>query len=79
MDELQSMADRLAELGYANDAARETQTLLLEIRAFRNRATPVLDRLEGVWKSVEWWTSADWSEESVREALAKYRGCESNE
>jgi Holliday junction resolvasome RuvABC DNA-binding subunit len=48
--DLEDMADRLAALGYAQDAARETQALL------------------------EWWDSNDWSEDQVKEALAKYRG-----
>jgi hypothetical protein len=73
---LAEMADRLAELGYADDAAFETTDLLLTLRQWQVRARTHVKRLEGVWKAVEWWDSADWGEEQVKEALAKYRGDE---
>lgn len=72
--EVERMADRLAELGYAEDAARETMWLMLELRRFANRMAVVKSRLEPVWKAVEWHDSGDWSEESVKDALEKYRG-----
>jgi len=71
---LADMAERLAGLGYADDAAQETTDLLLTLRQWRIRAQAHVKRLEGVWKAVEWWDSADWDEDAVREALAKYRG-----
>jgi hypothetical protein len=72
--ELQSMADALAELGYAEDAARETQEILLTIRAMRNRVQVSIDRLTDVWRTMEWWRSGDYSEDQLEEALAKFRG-----
>lgn len=75
--DLQEMADRLAGLGYANDAAKETQSLLLEIRRCKNRIQSVAERLEPVWHAIEWWDSNDWGEDQVKAAIAKYRG-ESN-
>ncbi len=69
--DLQSMADRLAELGYASDAAIETQQLLLAIRQSRNRLEASRKRLESLWRAVEWWDSGDSSEEEVKTALKK--------
>lgn len=71
---LEQMADRLAGLGYAEDAARETQELLVQLRQWQVRAQVRMRRLSPVWKAVEWWDSADSSEGAVREALAAYRG-----
>lgn len=72
-NDLRDMADRLAGLGYAEDAARETEELLLMLRQWKIRADVRLQRLSPVWKAVEWWDSCDYSEEQVRQALEKYR------
>ena len=72
--QLQSMADELARLGYAEDAARETQDLLLTIRTMRNRVQTSIDRLSDVWRAIEWWRSGDWGEDQIKEVLARYRG-----
>lgn len=74
LDTIQEMADELAKLGYANDAAKETQTLLLNYRAFLNRSQTALERLQPVWKAMEWWHSSDWGEDRLKETLAEYRG-----
>jgi hypothetical protein len=71
--DLEAMADRLAGLGYAADAAKETISLLLTIRAARNRIEVSVERLTRVWKAVEWWDSADYGEGDVKEALEQYR------
>lgn len=71
---LEQMADRLAGLGYAQDAARETQELLVQLRQWTVRAEVRMDRLRDVWKAVEWWDSCDSGEEQLKAALAKYRG-----
>ncbi|ASU81529.1 hypothetical protein CDO52_00860 [Nocardiopsis gilva YIM 90087] len=73
-DDLAGMADVLARLGYAPDAASETQQLLLDLRATDIRVQASIRRLSGVWKAVEWWHSSDSSEEAVYDALAAYRG-----
>lgn len=70
---IQNMADRLAGLGYASDAAKETEMILLTLRQFENRIAAMKERLSGVWHSVEWWDSNDSGEESVKNALEKYR------
>lgn len=72
--DLEDMSARLAGLGYATDAARETEELLLLLRVWKNRASARLGRLRDVWKAVEWWDSSDWGEDSVRKALTAYRG-----
>lgn len=72
--DLRDMADRLAGLGYAQDAARETEELLTMLRQWRTRAEVRVRRLSDVWKAVEWWDSRDSSEDQVRKALAEYRG-----
>ncbi|WP_306317219.1 MULTISPECIES: hypothetical protein [unclassified Streptomyces] len=71
--DLEDMASRLAGLGYAQDAARETEELLLLLRQWEVRATARVARLTDVWKAVEWWDSSDSGEDGVHEALAKYR------
>ncbi|MER7053475.1 hypothetical protein [Streptomyces sp. NPDC000351] len=72
--DLDEMSTRLAGLGYAQDAARETEELLLLLRQWEIRAETRLRRLTDVWKAVEWWDSNDSGEKRVDEALAKYRG-----
>jgi hypothetical protein len=72
--DLRAMADRLAGLGYAEDAAKETEELLVLLNQWCVRAEVRMKRLADVWKAVEWWDSSDWGEDEVREALAAYRG-----
>lgn len=72
--ELDSMAQRLAGLGYAEDAARETEEILLLIRQAKVRIDTRAQRLRGIWHAVEWWDSADSGEDGVQAELAKYRG-----
>lgn len=71
---LEKMSARLAGLGWAEDAARETEELLVMLRQWQVRAETRMERLREVWKAVEWWDSGDWGEDQVRAALAKYRG-----
>jgi hypothetical protein len=71
-EQMQRMAERLAGLGYADDAAAETLALLLYLRQVRVFVDVRWERLREVWKSVEWWDSADSGEESVKDALSKY-------
>lgn len=73
-DTLREMADRLAGLGYAQDAAAETEELLVMLQQWEVRATVRAARLAEVWKAVEWWDSCDSGEDDVRGALAAYRG-----
>jgi 3-methyladenine DNA glycosylase AlkD len=70
---LRDMADRLAGLGYAQDAAAETEELLTLFYQWQTRAGVRIRRLEHTWKAVEWWDSCDSSEDAVKKALAAYR------
>lgn len=72
-ENLERMAARLAGLGYAKDAACETEELLLVLRKIDVRLQSRIQRLAGIWKAIEWWDSCDASEEWVKSALAEYR------
>src|SRR3990167_4985840 len=63
--ELRNMADELAALGYAEDAAAETEELILIMRQAAVRVRTRQDRLKAVWKAVEWWKSSDSGEEAI--------------
>lgn len=71
--DLSTMRDRLAGLGYAQDAAAETEDLILILRQVRVRLQARIDRLEGVWRAVEWWDSGDSGEEALMQELNRYR------
>lgn len=70
---VREMADRLAELGY-HDAAVETNDWMLEVKAVRARLEARLNRLQPIWKAIEWHTSGDSGPEAVESAMATYRG-----
>lgn len=70
---LEQMADRLAGLGYAEDAARETHETLLLLRQARVRLQARIDRLSGIWRAVEWWDSGDSGPSYLDEVLSQYR------
>ena len=72
-EDLERMAETLAKLGYAPDAAQETFELLLELRAFDARLKAHHSRLWAVWRAVERWRSGDSGEDFVKEMLALYR------
>jgi hypothetical protein len=71
--QLQRMADTLAETGYAEDAAKETMGLLLEVRSCKVRLDARIQRLTQIWRAVEWWHSGDTGEEGVKLAIEEYR------
>jgi hypothetical protein len=70
---LQQMAERLAGLGYADDAAAETLDTLLYLRQVRVFTETRWERMRAVWKAVEWWDSGDSGEDGLKEALEAYR------
>lgn len=72
-DELESMRVALSALGYAEDAALETQELLDLIGEWEETVELRINKLRKVWESVEWYHSSDRSEEDVREELVRYR------
>lgn len=72
--ELESMATRLAGLGWAADAATDALDLVAIIRTQKVRVDAAMRRLSDLFQAVEWWDSNDWSEDQVRAELAAYRG-----
>lgn len=76
---LQQMADRLAGLGYAPDAARETYEALLVIRQYRAHMSAIIRRMSEVWQAVEYRDSNDYSDEDIREAIDRYRKPKDND
>lgn len=72
--DLTRMAERLAGLPYAVDAATDTYDLLAILRTQEIRIEAAIRRLSPVWRAVEWWDSCDYGEDQVQKAIAKYRG-----
>lgn len=72
MDDIKEMQERLVELD-ALDVAKETEQLILDIKAFQVRTQAKLDRLSKVWYAVEWFDSADSGIEHFQDELNKYR------
>lgn len=70
MRELREMADTLAARGDAEDAARETEELLVMLRQWHTRADVRIRRLSMVWRAV----GRDMAETVIQDELAKYRG-----
>lgn len=69
---LRELADDLAALGYAQDAARETEELLVMLRQWDVRVAVRVARLAEVWRVV----SLGGSERVIKAELATYRGDE---
>lgn len=73
LNDMENMASRLIELGF-EDAAKETLNLKYTIQQALVRSKVMKNRLQDVWKSVEWYDSADSGIDSVEQAVSKYRG-----
>lgn len=71
---LKAMAERLAELPWAREAAIETERILAKIERLEIQVQVRGDALSDVWYAIEKWDSGDWLEDSARRALAEYRG-----
>ena len=71
--DIKAMQERLAGLGYAEDAAAEVEEILLILNQTRIRLNTRMRRLEGVMRAVEWKDSGDSGEDAIKEALKKYR------
>ena len=72
-EQMERMAERLAGLKYADDAAQETLALLLRIRQTGIYWNTIAQRLHGVWKAVEWTDSGDYGPGDIEESLVEYR------
>lgn len=71
-EELNQMRDRLVELGYL-DAAGETESVLLMLKSFEVRLQARIDRLNKVWRAVEWMDSGDSGIDYVESEIKSYR------
>ena len=71
--DLQRLVTDMASLGYAKDAATESQELLARLNQFLVWSEVSINRLFPVWRAFEWWKSMDTSEENFKETLEKYR------
>ncbi len=71
-EEINQMRDRLTGLGFL-DVAKETESVLLMLDSFEVRLQARLDRLNSVWRAVEWMDSGDSGKDSVEKAVNKYR------
>ena len=71
LDLLDKMAERLIELGYIA-AAMETYKAKNEVEAAMVRYEAHKERLENLWRAVEWYDSGDWGLEDAKEAYIEY-------
>lgn len=72
IQDIGKMRDRLIELGF-KDVAQETESILLMINSFEVRVNARLERLQDIWKAVEWMDSGDSGIEYVNEEVLLYR------
>lgn len=70
--DLADMAANLTNRGY-KDAALETERLIAYVDHAERQITARMERLQKVWKAVEWNCSGDSGPEEVREAVEEYR------
>lgn len=72
---IDDMAATLTKLNYL-DVARDMTRLSEYIKTAYNRIEVLSVQLRPVMKAVEWYESADYSKENVKEAVEKYRNDE---
>ena len=72
LDDVDRMAERLSEMGFAA-ASADTKSVADALRS----AFQLKERLRDVWHAVEWRDSRDWSEEQAREQIIKYTSADS--
>ena len=66
------MADTLLAFGY-RDIARDMQRLSEYIKTAYNRVDVLRDQLKDVMRSVEWYESCDYGEDTLKKHLEDYR------
>lgn len=71
-EDLRHMADRLIELGYAEEAANETIATLFDLQMAKASLNEQISRLHKVWKAVEWMDSGDSGEDQLKAVLKEY-------
>lgn len=72
-EELQHMISELARLGPPAQKATElSQEIQADIHTFAKQLQAKLDRIENVWRAMEWMRSNDWSKEQFWIELGKF-------
>ena len=72
LEQLRNMRDRLNGLGYT-DIAQATQSVIGLIEQYRTIMDDKIERIQDIWKAIEWADSGDTSESEIKEAVEKYR------
>jgi hypothetical protein len=70
---IESYVEALRDVGDAEDAASETEELLMILRHTFARVKTRHNRLKEVWDAARRWSDGDSLEEYFRKSLAKYR------
>jgi hypothetical protein len=74
ISDMEDMRNALAGYG-VEDFAKITQDFILEIRRQEAVRTSYLDKLERVWKAVEWKNSLDYDKKQMYEIIEEERKC----
>ena len=74
--DLGDMAETLVRLGY-EDIARDMCRLIEYIKSAQIRVDVLKDQLKDVMHAVEWWESADYGDNTLKEHLEAYRNSNS--
>lgn len=67
-DDIEFMSTRLKELGF-NELAEVSLVILKDMQVVYDHA----EKLERVWKAVEWYDSGDWGLDDVEQAAKEYK------
>lgn len=75
-EQLERMLLRVRGLGYANDVADETQSIIDEADRLRKELEKLdkrIGRISPVWRGIEWWDSNDSGEDGFKRDLEAWR------
>lgn len=71
--DLERMFLRLVNLGYAEEAVKEVEDLIILIRRFETSADAAMLRLRPVLKAVEWRDSMDIGDDELRKEIEEWK------
>lgn len=80
-EDVEAMLQRLQELEYASEVAKETESVLADFDTLKQLEAKIQAKsrnLASVWHAVEWWDSRDWSEDEVKKAVSEFQLNQSN-
>lgn len=72
LDDLEQVEQQLLAIGY-KDIAQDVRRLMEYIKSAENRIGVLAEQLENVFHAVEWYIDADYSKNTLIEALEEYR------